>query len=102
VSKTVVLGEWVHAHEQDKAGAKVYVGAGEPLPPSRGRHRLRFLRDGTFVESMPGADDRSAQSGGTYTLDGTKLVLQRAGQEQAVVYETSEGSGEKSLVLKKV
>jgi hypothetical protein len=102
VSKTAILGDWVHAHERDSAGVKVYVDAGEPLPPSRGRHRMTFRSDGTFVESQPGADDRVVQAGGTYQFDGTKLVLQRASGAQPVVYEAVRSSDGKRLELKKV
>lgn len=102
MSKTAILGDWIHAHERDSAGVKLYVDAGEPLPPSRGRQRLTFLPDGTFVESQPGADDRAVQASGTFQFDGTKLVLQRASGAQPVVYEAVRGSDGKSLQLKKV
>ena len=101
MDKTGLLGEWVHAHERDVGGAKVFVDADEPLPPSRGRQRLRFLSDGTFEEGMPGADDRSVQASGTYRLNGTRLVLQRDGQTQPVEYEAARVGG-KSLHLTKV
>lgn len=100
--KPTILGEWVHAHERDKAGAQVYVEAGQPLPPSRGRHRLQFLPDGTFVEQLPGANDRTSQTGGVYELDGATLVLHRRGLTSPMVYQTTLGSDGKSVLLKKV
>ena len=102
MSKASILGDWIHAHERDSAGVKTYVNATEALPRSRGRQRLTFRADGTFVESQPGADDRVGQASGTYQFDGAKLVLQRVGDAQPVVYEAVCGSDGKSLQLKKV
>lgn len=79
MNKKAILGDWIHAHERDSQGMKVYVDTQESLPPSRGRHHISFQSDGTFVEGMPGADDRTAESRGTYQFDGVTLVLQRAG-----------------------
>lgn len=102
VVSTTILGEWIHAHERDGPDGKVYVDAGQPLPPSRGRHRLSFRPDGTFVESRPGADDRAVQASGTYQFDGVKLTLQRAIGDQPVVYEVVRSSDGRTLQLKKL
>jgi len=102
VSKTVILGNWVHAHERDSAGGKVYVEVGQPLPPSRGRHRIEFREDGTFVEGQPGADDRTAQASGHYQFDGTRLVLRRGSAAETAVFDATPGGDGKSLLLKKV
>jgi hypothetical protein len=93
VNTTAIHGEWVHAHERDGAGTKVFVSAAEPLPPSRGRRRLTFRPDGTFVEGRPGADDRTVQASGTYEFDGTRLVLHHAaGSDEAYRCEAGKGS----------
>jgi hypothetical protein len=99
VKKQQLLGAWVHAHERDGAGVSVYVGADEPLPPSRGRQRLTFLDDGRFEEGRPGADDRAVRAGGTYELDGERLTLHRSGFASAVFEASADGT---SLRLKKL
>lgn len=101
MNKQQLLGAWVHAHERDSAGARVFVDAGQPLPPSRGRQRLTFLDDGRFEEGRPGADDRSVQAAGTYELDGERLVLHRSGFASAV-FEASCSADGASLKLKKL
>jgi hypothetical protein len=102
VKKALLLGDWVHAHERDRDGATVYVGSEEPLPPSRGRQRFKFLDDGTFLEGRPGADDRAVKDAGTYELDGSRLVLHRDGASQPVVFEASCNDDGSNLSLKKL
>jgi hypothetical protein len=97
-----ILGRWVHAHERDDSGAKVFVSAVESLPPSRGRQRLEFLPDGTFVEGQPGADDRTTVASGTYRLDGKRLFLLRANSSEPAVFDAFAGDDGTSLKLKKV
>jgi hypothetical protein len=70
-----VAGDWVHAHERDHDRTQVFVSAATALPPSRGRRRLQLLRDGTFKELRPGADDRTVAAMGAYTWDGQRLRL---------------------------
>lgn len=101
MNKQQLLGAWVHAHERDGPGGKVFVDAGEKLPPSRGRQRLTFLDDGRFEEGRPGADDRAVQAAGTYELDGKRLVLHRSGFA-AAVFEASCSADGASLQLKKL
>jgi hypothetical protein len=88
-----IVGAWVHAHERDTAGAKAFVNADEPLPPSRGRRRLTFRADGRFVEGRPGADDRTVQASGSYEFDGTRLVLHGPGGDEAYTCEAVRGAG---------
>ena len=70
-----ITGRWVHAHEQDRGDARVFVAAEEPLPPSRGRRRLNLRPDGSFDEDQPGPDDRAKASAGFYDFDGQELTL---------------------------
>lgn len=102
MNKKEILGQWVHAHERDNASAKVFVPAQESLPLSRGRQRLEFLPDGTFVEGMPGADDRAVKASGTYQFDGKQLLLQRAGSTEQTAFEAMAGSDGISLNLKMI
>lgn len=75
VTTPQIVGSWVHAHERDHDDARVFAEGTTPLPPSRGRRRLKLLPDGTFAEAMAGADDRLAVSSGTYAYDGNMLTL---------------------------
>lgn len=97
-----IIGNWIHAHERDVEGTKVYVDAEESLPPSRGRQRLSLHADGTFIEGFPGADDRPAEASGTYLFDGSHLVLQRPDSKQSRIYKATYGSDGKSLQLEQV
>jgi hypothetical protein len=72
-----VLGRrWVHAHEEDTEHEMVFRPAEQPLPPARGRQRLQFMPDGTFVESAPGPTDAPDERAGSWKLEGGKLILE--------------------------
>ena len=96
-----IVGSWIHAHERDHDGVQVFCSADEPLPPSRGRRRLKFNADGSFIEVQPGADDRSVEASGTYRLEGRKLTLYRASDASKVTYDAAINKAGKSMELKK-
>jgi hypothetical protein len=66
---------WLHAHEEDEGDAQVYRPDDHPLPPSRGRRCLELRRDGSLLETRPGADDRAVSARGRWTLAGDRLRL---------------------------
>ena len=101
MNKTEIVGDWIHAHERDGDGARLFVSAEETLPPSRGRQRLVFRYDGSFVEGRPGPDDKKVSASGTYSFDDKQLVLNRSGSTQADRYEAVVGAGGKTLKLLK-
>lgn len=73
-----LVGQWVHAHEQDAGDVQAYVRADAPLPPSRGRMRWAFEADGTVRRSRPGPTDRPEVDEGTWRVtDGQLEVLLR-------------------------
>ena len=80
---------------------QVFRPSGHPLPPSRGRRSLDLRRDGTLLETRPGADDRAQGSRGRWALEGDRLLLfpdaeaQRPDRELEVVALASD-----RLVLK--
>ena len=78
-----VAGDWVHAHERDHDRVQVFVSAATALPPSRGRHRLQLLGNGTFKEMRPGMDDRTVAAAGAYTWDGERLRLNFADPQRS-------------------
>lgn len=53
-----IAGRWVHVHEEDGPGYRMFRRAGSPLPPSRGRVELDIAPDLTARRFGPGADDR--------------------------------------------
>jgi hypothetical protein len=101
MSTPSIVGEWVHAHERDRGDAHVFVDGAQALPPSRGRRRLSFRPDGTYVDRQPGADDRCAKAGGTYEFDGKTLTLRRGAGAPPLVYQASAGQ-DHSLQLRKL
>ncbi|HEY4295511.1 MAG TPA: hypothetical protein VGM85_03480 [Paraburkholderia sp.] len=95
-----IVADWVHAHERDHDGYQVFVDASEPLPPSRGRRRLTICRDGQYVDTHPGGDDRAAQNRGTYQFDGHVLLLHCSSGSRPLAYEVCL-SGGKQLEIRR-
>jgi hypothetical protein len=77
-----LCGRWLHSHEEDEGDAQVFRPEGHPLPPSRGRGCLDLRRDGSLLESRPGADDRPTAARGRWTLTGDRLKLFRDASAQ--------------------
>jgi len=74
---------WVHSHEEDTSGKKVFRPASHPLPPSRGRVGYEFKPNGKLIRSGPGASDQPQKSQGTWTLDpGGRLTVTVGGGDQ--------------------
>lgn len=70
---------WVHSHEEDTASEFVFRPATYCFPPARGRRALALGADGSYRDSVPGADDRGVLGEGTWELgEGGELIL-RAG-----------------------
>lgn len=80
-----IVGDWVHAHEQDGPEGSVYRPASTPLGPSRGRHRLELRADGTAIDGGPGPTDRRTAEQKTWTLDDHVLVVSGEGHHQRYV-----------------
>ncbi len=79
-----LLGAWVHSHEEDEPGRKVFRRDDYPFPPSRGRRGYEFHPDGRVVARGPGPDDRTTAAVGTWTLEADgRLVLVLPGAGQA-------------------
>jgi hypothetical protein len=75
----LLVGSWVHSHEEDTADERVYRSRDHPLPPSRGRETLELHGDGTLTMHGPGPTDAPLESTGTWTLDGSDLLLRDGG-----------------------
>jgi hypothetical protein len=77
--KSMVEGRWVHSHEEDTAEEMVFRPADRTLPPARGRAAFELRADGTYVESEPGPVDVPVETGGRWSLEGDRLVLEGKG-----------------------
>jgi len=71
-------GRWVHSHEEDTEDEMVFRSAdsGYEFPRSRGREALELHPDGSYGGTAPGPTDKpEASAGGSWTVEGDKLVL---------------------------
>lgn len=69
-----LVGSWVHSHEEDHDGIRVYRPSTTELPPSRGRDSVTLREDGTAVAGLPGpADAGVTTEDGTWRLEGDVL-----------------------------
>ena len=77
----MLVGHWIHSHEEDGPGARVFRRAGFPFPRSRGRVGFELKDDGTFVEQGIGATDRPTRKTGHWVYDRDKCrVVLKYGQ----------------------
>jgi hypothetical protein len=79
IHREVLLGRWVHSHEEDQGDEAVYRPASWAFPPSRGRGGFELRQDGTLRRWGPGPVDRPQESTGRWRLDGDQLVLEGPG-----------------------
>ncbi len=77
ISRELLHGRWLHAHEEDTEDEMVFRPASADLPPSRGRRGLELNPDGTYAEIRPGADDRPEKASGEWGVEDEEwLVVQ--------------------------
>jgi hypothetical protein len=81
VSREALLGHWVHSHEEDTEGVRVFRPRSFSFPPSRGREELELEPDGSSVARRPGPVDVPEEATGTWELEGQTLRL-TAGEEE--------------------
>ncbi len=84
LGRDALAGSWIHAHEEDRGGERVYRPSAYELPPSRGRDALELHADGTLVGRGPGPADAPEEDGGTWEVRGDTLVLHLAGGERVL------------------
>jgi hypothetical protein len=94
----------VHRHEEDAGERMVFVRAGAPLPPSRGRRRLELRARGRLAASAPGPADRPEAARGRWRVDdsGRLELAFRAGEREEVEAFRIESVDEDRLVLVRV
>ncbi len=85
VDPSILVGHWVHSHEEDTADTRVFRPGSRGFPPSRGRQGFELDADGTLVERGPGPVDRTVTRAGTWHLDADdRLVLRVPGRPDQV------------------
>ena len=77
--KDALQGRWVHSHEEDTEEEMVFRPATHTFPPARGRTSFELRPDGTYLERSPGPVDIPEESGGTWSLEDDRLVLEAEG-----------------------
>ena len=98
VNEKLLIGGWLHSHEEDTEGATVFRRDTEELPPSRGRVGYEFREGGKLAQQGPGPSDRSISSEGTWVLDKDGQLILSPGNdgEQSFLVQSLD---EKRLVL---
>ena len=69
-----IVRHWVHSHEEDTQGVRVYRPADYHFPPSRGREGLEFREGGELVYYGIARADGSEASPGRWAMEGDSRV----------------------------
>jgi hypothetical protein len=84
IRRDTLLGEWVHSHEEDQPGIKVFRRSGYRFPPARGRDAVELKADDTAVVRGPGPTDVPEEKVGRWELDGETIRLDAGGEARAL------------------
>jgi hypothetical protein len=95
---SLLIGRWVHSHEEDQGGRLVFRPAEFAFPPSRGRTALIFATGGGLQVEGPGPVDRKMTTSGHWSLQGN--VLTTAAPGWSGIFEI-EAVDEHKLVLRR-
>ncbi len=66
---------WVHSHEDDHTGIKVYRPADYAFPPSRGREGFELEKDGVYKHYTVGTNDVPETFTGTWKMKGKSTLI---------------------------
>ncbi len=83
ISRELLYGRWLHAHEEDTNDEMVFRAATADLPPSRGRKGLELSSDGSYAEIRPGRDDRPESYSGTWGVEAGDWLVVEPGEGDA-------------------
>lgn len=75
VSTDLLMGEWVHSHEESTTKENVFRPHNYNFPPSRGREKMMLKEGGVLLYSSILPNDQPIQLKGTWLLSGKKLML---------------------------
>jgi hypothetical protein len=84
ISRECLLGEWLHSHEEDEPGRKVFRRSGYPFPPARGRFAVELRADDTAVVLSPGPTDVPEETSGRWTLERETIRLDAGGEARVM------------------
>jgi len=77
---------WLHSHEEDTPGKKVFRPDSYSLPPSRGRNGYDFHAGGSVTRLAPGPTDRRTTRQGTWSVDAQgRVTIRIPGQSDEVL-----------------
>ena len=72
---TALLAQkWIHAHEEDRDGNRVFRPASYAFAPSRGRDSLDLRKGQEAVRGTPGPDDRGQSIAETWAMSGDHVL----------------------------
>ena len=69
LDKAMLVGAWLHTHEDDQPGIRVFRSRSQPLPPARGRRGYEFHPDGSLTKIGSGSADQTVTSSGHWSAD---------------------------------
>ncbi len=76
ISTDVLVGEWLHSHEEDTAKEIVFRPNDYNFPPARGSRQKMMLKEGGVLSyATNGPNDQPVRYEGTWQLSGKQLVL---------------------------
>lgn len=79
IESELLIGTWLHLHEDGGGDTLTYVRRGTDLPPSRGRTVLTLGAEGRASVGTPGPDDRPREAAGDWELHGNVLTIDAPG-----------------------
>jgi hypothetical protein len=91
ISREALLGEWVHSHEEDEEGRKVFRRRDYPFPPARGRDAVELKADDTAVVRGPGPTDVPEEEPGKWALEHETIRLYGRGEDRAMEVVSCDG-----------
>lgn len=80
--KDRLVGQWVHAHEEDHDGVRVFRPATYSFKPSRGREKITLKEDGMLEYTPIAPNDLPQTFAGNWEIDRSKLILKYENQEK--------------------
>ena len=100
--RKLLLGHWVHSHEEDSETDQVFRPADYAFPPSRGRTGFQLNPDGSLVKIGPGPTDSPQAQRGQWELTAEdSLVLRVESTSEASQSKQIRSLEKDKLVLKK-
>jgi len=84
--QTILHCRWLHSHEEDVPGKKVFRPDSYAWPPSRGRFGYEFRPDGRVLRLAPGPTDKPTADQGTWTADAEgQITIHIPGRQDEVL-----------------